>query len=56
MINKLTKQTAASSSKILVTGGLGFIGKHLSKILLEKGYEVIILDNLFRWNINDVEK
>lgn len=32
--------------KILVTGVAGFIGYHLSKKLLEKGYEVVGIDNL----------
>lgn len=32
---------------ILVTGGAGFIGSHLCKFLLEKGDEVICVDNLF---------
>lgn len=32
--------------KILVTGGAGFIGFHLSKRLLELNYEVIAIDNL----------
>lgn len=31
--------------KILVTGGLGFIGSHTVVALQEKGYEVIIIDN-----------
>jgi len=33
--------------KILVTGGLGYIGSHTVVELLECGHEVIILDNLF---------
>ena len=33
--------------KILVTGGAGFIGSHLCKFLLDKGNEVICLDNFF---------
>lgn len=32
--------------KILITGGAGFIGSHLAEELLERGYEVRILDNL----------
>ena len=32
--------------KILVTGAAGFIGFHVSKILLSKGHEVVGLDNI----------
>ena len=34
------------SKKILVTGGLGFIGSHTVVALQERGYEVVIIDNL----------
>jgi UDP-N-acetylglucosamine 4-epimerase len=34
-----------SNKKILVTGGAGFIGSNLSHVLLEKGNEVVCLDN-----------
>jgi UDP-glucuronate decarboxylase len=33
--------------RILVTGGAGFLGSHLCERLLEKGSEVICLDNFF---------
>ncbi|MGJ0300972.1 NAD-dependent epimerase/dehydratase family protein [Aliarcobacter cryaerophilus] len=32
--------------KILITGGAGFIGSNLSLKLIEKGYEITVLDNL----------
>jgi UDP-glucose 4-epimerase len=32
--------------KVLVTGGAGFIGSNITDMLIEKGYEVIIVDDL----------
>lgn len=37
--------TPAKQKKILVAGGLGFLGTNLCKVLLEEGHEVIALDN-----------
>src|SRR5450759_4020448 len=33
--------------KILVTGGTGYIGSHTSVALIEGGFDVIIIDNLY---------
>ena len=33
--------------KVLVTGGLGFIGSHTVCELIESGYDVVIADNLY---------
>jgi UDP-glucuronate decarboxylase len=33
--------------RILITGGAGFLGSHLSKRLLDEGHEVICMDNFF---------
>jgi len=32
--------------KILITGGMGFVGSFLADVLLQKGYEVVLYDNL----------
>jgi len=34
---------------ILVTGGAGFIGSHLAKKLIDKGYSVVIVDNFNKY-------
>ena len=39
----------------LITGGAGFIGSHLSKYLLEKGNEVICVDNFFTGNKRNIQ-
>ena len=33
--------------KVLVTGGLGFIGSHTCVSLIENGFDVVIIDNLY---------
>lgn len=42
-------------SRILVTGGAGFIGSHLCEKLLSLGHEVICLDNLFTGRKGNVQ-
>jgi len=41
--------------KILVTGGLGFIGSHTVVELQQAGYEVVIIDNLYNSKIEVLE-
>ncbi|MBE9502265.1 MAG: NAD-dependent epimerase/dehydratase family protein [Chloroflexi bacterium] len=40
--------------KVLVTGGSGFIGSHLVDALIDRGHQVVIVDNLCTGFINNV--
>jgi len=45
--------------KVLVTGGYGFLGSNLVRLLLQEGYDVKVLDNMASGrdiNLKDVEK
>jgi dTDP-glucose 4,6-dehydratase len=43
-----------SSKRAVVTGGAGFLGSHLCDHLLEKGYDVLCLDNLLTGNTDNI--
>jgi len=40
--------------KILITGGAGFLGSHLSDLLVSKGHKVLCVDNLSTGNIANI--
>jgi UDP-glucose 4-epimerase len=42
--------------KVLVTGGAGYIGSHVVDMLIERGYEVIVYDNLYTGHQEAVHK
>lgn len=42
----------SNKEKILVTGGMGYIGSHTVVELIEAGYEIYIVDNLVNSNID----
>lgn len=41
-------------SRILITGGVGFLGSHLCDRLIEEGHEVVCLDNLSTGRMDNV--
>lgn len=43
-------------AKIIVTGGLGFIGSHTAVELLEQGFEVVVVDDLSNSTIDTLDR
>ncbi len=40
--------------KILITGGAGFIGSHVSDLLIENNYEICVIDNLSTGKLENI--
>ena len=40
--------------RILLTGGAGFLGSHLSERLLSDGHHVVVMDNLITGNTDNL--
>ncbi len=42
--------------RILITGGAGFLGSHLTDRFLSEGYQVLVLDNLITGSLDNVQQ
>ncbi|HIA27314.1 MAG TPA: SDR family oxidoreductase [Planctomycetes bacterium] len=43
-----------SNPRVLITGGAGFIGSHLAAYFLDKGNDVIVMDNLLTGDVSNI--
>jgi UDP-glucose 4-epimerase len=43
-----------SADRAVVTGGAGFIGSHMVDLLVERGYHVVVIDNLSRGRLDNL--
>ena len=43
-----------NKKNFLVTGGTGFIGSNICRMLLKRGHKVTIFDNNYRGNLNKI--
>ena len=44
-----------TNSRVLVTGGAGFIGSHLCDALIERGHHVVCIDNLLTGKMENID-
>jgi nucleoside-diphosphate-sugar epimerase len=54
MTDRVRQIRPAGKKKALVTGGVGFIGSHLSEVLLADGWEVYALDDVSTGSLENV--
>ncbi len=43
-------------TKVLITGGAGFIGSHLAEKLIQEGYTVLIIDDLSTGRLDNIQR
>src|SRR5947209_18573172 len=46
----------ARRGRAVVTGGSGFIGSHMVDLLIERGYHVVVIDNLSTGGLENLDR
>jgi UDP-glucuronate decarboxylase len=52
---KVLKLNSAERKRIIITGGSGFVGSHLTDVLMAQGHEVTVIDNFFTGRKKNIE-
>ena len=53
---RLPRHRAQLMARVVVTGGAGFLGSHLCEALLDRGDEVVAIDNLVTGSVDNIER
>ena len=54
-VNAILRPELMAKKTVLVSGGAGFIGSHVSVELIEAGYDVVVADNLSNCDMTGYE-
>lgn len=54
MAKSLSRRPAPKSPVSVITGGAGFLGSHLSDLLLSRGHRVVVIDNLVTGSTDNI--
>jgi UDP-glucuronate decarboxylase len=52
--SRYTDKSEGDWMRVLVTGGAGFIGSHLTAKLIQKGHNVTVMDNLYTGKVENI--
>jgi UDP-glucose 4-epimerase len=55
-VNDLYRNVSPKQNRILVTGGAGFIGSHLTDLSMKENNEVVVIDNLSTGKVGNLSK
>ena len=54
--DRAVARTIPAMARVVVTGGAGFLGSHLCRALLDRGDEVVAIDNLVTGSVANIEE
>ena len=49
------REVGMPRSRVLITGGAGFIGSYLAELFIDRDWDVVVMDNLITGNLENIE-